>query len=353
MPESIFPALGHALRAAMPWHRAAPSAVALDGAAKVDPEAVTSTLLLEFVRERRADRRWTHLRRGLFALVLLGGLALSAYTTLRVTGTLPAGLGAEAGYRVGVVAIRCGIGAGQGSADAVIPALRRAFEDRRTEVVVLRIDSPGGSPSEAERIYSEVERLKAKHGKPVESVIDNLGASAAYLIAIHTDRITAGHYSLVGSVGAVMHAWNAADLAQKVGIVQQAYASGSLKDMGNPTRMPTGEEQAKAHALVSGIADIFAKEVVAARGERLKLAVPALTTGEAWSGAEAHAHGLVDELGTLETVLARHNATARQFGPHPGGGLGGLLARAASEVGAAFADGVATRLAASGTPAVR
>jgi protease-4 len=308
----------------------------------IDAQLVTQTMLLEFLRERRSDRRWAQFKRLLFALILLTGIGLSVFSALRMGNLIPPS--GERNYRVGIVGIRGVIGMGTGSADAVIPALRRAFEDRRTEVVVLRIDSPGGSPSEAERIYSEVGRLKEKHKKPVESVIDNLGASAAYLIAIHTDRITAGHYSLVGSVGAVMHSWNAADLAQKVGIVQQAYASGSLKDMGNPTRVPTAEEQAKALALVSGIADIFAKEVVAARGERLKITMPALTTGEAWSGAESKAHGLVDELGTLETVLARLDSRGRFFGPHQSPAFGDAFGQWASGLGASLADGMIERL---------
>jgi protease-4 len=311
----------------------------------VDAQLVANTMLLEFARERRSDRRWTQFKRALFAFVLLGGFGLSLYSVLKSTGSiLPA---YDSGYKVGLVSIKGVIGQGQGSADSVIPALKKVFEDARTEVVVLRIDSPGGSPSEAERIYSELERLKVKHNKPVEAVIDNVGASAAYLIAIHTDRITAGQYSLVGSVGAIMQYWNAADLAGKVGITQQTFASGSLKDMGNLVRKPTEVELAKGNELVTGIASVFASEVRARRGDRLKFDGAHLTTGEAWSGVDAKSGGLVDDLGTLESVLARFDSKGRSFGPFPNNGLGGMFSRWAGAVGSEIANGMLERLQAT------
>lgn len=310
----------------------------------IDGTLVTNTMLLEFLRERRSDRRWQQTKRLLFTAVILGGFAVSIYTALRMTNSLPPS--PEREYRVGTVTIKGVIGSGSGSAEVVLPAIRKAFEDKKTEVVLLRIDSPGGSPSEAERIYVEVQRLKEKHHKSVEAVIDNMGASAAYLIAIHTDRITASQYSLVGSVGAIMHTWNAGELADKIGVFQQAYASGSLKDMGNPTRIPTALEKQKGLALVSGIADIFAKDVAAQRGDRLKIDHATLTTGEAWSGQEAKGYGLVDDLGTLEAVLSRLDSKARNFGPFPNSPFGDSLASWPQQVGAALMDGALSSLSA-------
>lgn len=311
-------------------------------AGAIDATLVTNTMLMEFMRERRSDRRWTQMKRALFVMVLLGGFMLSIYSVLKTTGSIPASHDPD--YKVGMVSIKGVIGQGQGSADSVIPALKKVFEDKQTEVVVLRIDSPGGSPSEAERIYAELERLKTEHKKPVEAVIDNVGASAAYLIAIHTDRITAGQYSLVGSVGAIMQYWNVADLAEKVGVTQQTFASGSLKDMGNLVRKPTAEELAKGHDLVTGIATVFASEVKSRRGERLKFDNAHLTTGEAWSGVDAKNGGLVDDLGTLESVLARYKSKGRSFGPFPNNGLNGLFTRWPGEIGSSIMDGMIERL---------
>lgn len=304
----------------------------------VDSTLVTNTMLLEFLRERRGDRRWAEFKRGLFVVVILGGFCLSIFTALKMTDVIPSSQAKD--YKVGTVVIRGIIGDGPGSADIIIPALRKAFEDKKTEVVLLRIDSPGGSPSEAERMYMEIDRLKAKHKKPIEAVIDNVGASAAYLIAIHTDRITAGHYSLVGSVGAIMHWWNAAEFADKVGVTQLAYASGALKDMGNPTRLPTKLEREKGLSLVSSIAVIFAQEVVTQRGNKLKIDVPTLTTGEPWSGAEALQHGLIDDIGSLESVLARYDAKGHNFGPFQHNLFGDTFAQWTHSVGAALMSGM-------------
>jgi len=319
-------------------------------ASPADATAMASTVLTEFVRDRRRERRWSTFRRALTTAFVVGSLGLSSYATLAITGSLPLFSGSDvtaaANDTVALVNVKGPISADnpQGSAEAIIPALRRAFADSRINVVVLRIDSPGGSPVESERINSELERLRKQTSKQVEAVIDNIGASAAFMIAVHADRITAGRYSLVGSVGAIMHLWDASALAEKIGVFQQTYASGALKDFGNPTRTPSPAELAKGQALVGGLGAIFGEEVIAARGNRLHMERAALTTGEAWSGVEAQRLGLVDDLGTVESVLARYDARGRDFGPGVRKGMGGLFAAWAGGVGSAFAGGVASRL---------
>jgi protease-4 len=100
---------------------------------------------------------------------------------------------------VGVVRIEGQISStDHASADSIVPLLEKAFANPNVKAVVLSIDSPGGAPVEAERIYTAIGSLKRKHPKPVVAVINNLGASAAFLIALHADKIVAGRYSLVG-----------------------------------------------------------------------------------------------------------------------------------------------------------
>ncbi len=319
-------------------------------ASPADATAIAGAVLTEFQADRRRERRWSTFRRGLTTVFVLGSLGLSVYTTLELTGRWPvfgsSDVTTAANDTVALVNVKGPISADnpQGSAETIIPALRKAFADPRINVIVLRIDSPGGSPLESERINGEIERLRHQTGKGVEAVIDNMGASAAYMLAVHTDRITAGRYSLVGSVGAIINLWNAAELADKLGVHQQTYASGSLKAFGSLTRKPTTAEEAKGQALVSGIGGIFADEVIAARGDRLHIARTDLTTGEAWSGADALRLGLVDDVGTVESVLARYDARGRDFGPGARRGMGGLFASWAGEIGSAFAGGVASRL---------
>ena len=124
------------------------------------------------------------------------------------------------GNQIAVIDINGEIGQGYiASADKVVPVLRNAFQNEDVKVVILEINSGGGSPSEAERITSEIDRLKKKHPKPIISVIGSLGASAAYMIAVHTDKVVAGKYSLVGSIGVIMQGYDAHKLADRKSVV--------------------------------------------------------------------------------------------------------------------------------------
>jgi protease-4 len=273
--------------------------------------AMADALLEDMLKERRSERRWRTIRRSL--LVAAGvGVAL-VYVAFYAT---------TFGYRLmpsedvaGVVRIDGEISAGtMASADLVIPALRAAIEAPQVKVVVLAIDSPGGAPAEAERIYRAIEALKARHKKPVISVIQNMGASAAYMIALHTERIYAANYSLVGSVGAVLTSWDLSRAMERLHVSQRVYASGDLKAMLNPFIPVTPAADRKATELVHAMGASFKQEVARARGEKLKKDVD-YATGEVWSGAQAVEIGLVDEIGTLDEVVERLSMKPHPMGP--------------------------------------
>jgi protease-4 len=189
------------------------------------------------------------------------------------------------------------------------------------KAVVLAIDSPGGSPGEAERIYRAMESLRAEHGKPVVAVISNVGASAAYLIALHANKIYAGQYSLVGSIGAVLASWDLHRAAERLEVSQRLYASGPLKAMLSPFQPTTPEADAKARLLTHGLGEAFVAEVRRLRGGRLSASAD-IATGEVWLGADARSLGLIDAIGTLEEVIRKHwNLASYDFGPRRGRGL--------------------------------
>jgi protease-4 len=262
--------------------------------------------------ERRSERRWRMLFQALFfgAPVLLGILYFLFF--LNTTGFRWGPLTSV----VGVVRIDGEIAANKvASADNVISVLEEAFANRQVKAVVLSIDSPGGAPVEAERIYSAIGSLRKKHEKPVYAVISNLGASAAYMIALHADKIVAGKYSLVGSVGAAMAPWQLDRAIARLDVSQRVYASGSLKSFLNPFTPVTPEADAKAKKLVGQLGGVFVKELQTARGKRLKQGVN-YGTGEIWGGLEAKEIGLVDEIGTLDEVIASTwGLKAYDFGP--------------------------------------
>jgi protease IV len=270
----------------------------------------------QITKERQSSLRW----RRIFQVLLFGMpviLAVLYYLVyLNVAGT-HWGPWREV---VGIVRIEGAIMPGkQAGADKVNAVLEEAFANAHVKAVVLSIDSPGGAPSEAERIYRTIDNLKKKYPKPVVAVIDNLGASAAYLIAIHADRIVAGRYSLVGSIGAIMETWQLDRALAKIDVSQRVYASGKLKSFLNPFTAPTPDADAKAKQVVTQVAGTFLAEVKAARGEALKRNVD-YATGEVWVGDEAKLIGLVDSIGTIDEVVETSwGLKTYKFGPTESG----------------------------------
>ncbi|WP_215409457.1 S49 family peptidase [Janthinobacterium sp. JC611] len=205
------------------------------------------------------------------------------------------------------------------SADKVVPALKRAFESGNVTQIVLAIDSPGGAPVEAERIGNAIHSFRKKHPKPVVAAISNVGASAAYMIALHADKIIAGKYSLVGSIGAIIAPWQLSRALDRMEISQQVYASGHLKAFLNPFTPPSQDAQAKAQDLVDRVGRTFLRELEERRGRALRHDVN-YASGEIWSGLEAKEIGLIDAIGTVDDFVdAQKEGAAFNFGPHPGG----------------------------------
>lgn len=201
------------------------------------------------------------------------------------------------------------------SADHVIPALTKAFESDHVKGVVLSIDSGGGAPLESERIYRAMESLRKAHPKPIVAVINNFGASAAYMIALHADKIYAGKYSLVGSIGAVMTGWDVHKALAKYDVSHRVFASGSLKAMLNPYVAMTPEAEHKAQQLVEDMGTQFLSELKAKRGKTLKANVN-YGSGEAWVGQSAKEIGVVDEISTIDQVVkATWDLPTKDFGP--------------------------------------
>lgn len=188
-------------------------------------------VLVDLLHERKTERRWRWIKRITFSTISIG--LFSVYLAFYANSL---------GYKVmpttefvAVINVSGPIGAGQlASAEEIVPVLEKAFQSGKAKAIALNIDSPGGQPFESERIGESIDRLKAETGKPIYAFIGNTGASAAYMLALHTDRIIAGRYSLVGSIGAVITGWDFHKLAEKLDINQRVYASGIHKNMLNP-----------------------------------------------------------------------------------------------------------------------
>lgn len=250
------------------------------------------------------ERKWRRRKRFFVSLLALIGLILWLLLYAPMLGLSAA----PASRSIGVVPIQGEIGDQYGpNARKIVPAIERACSSSMTEAVVLRISSPGGSPTDAERIAGAVDACRAgkdgKPGKRVIAVIENVGASAAYLVAVHADEVLATRYSMVGSIGAVMRSVDAEGAAKKFGLRERVYASGDLKAGNSPLTANTPAQDALSQELVDGIAKMFADEVRDRRGSKLK-ETPDMFSGRVWLAPEAVELGLIDQASTFEQLKA-------------------------------------------------
>lgn len=190
------------------------------------------------------------------------------------------------------------------SADNIVSSLRAAFEDENTKGVILRINSPGGSPVQSGYIYDEIGRLRAEHPKiKVYAVISDLGASGAYYIASAADEIYADKASLVGSIGVTAASFGFVGLMDKLGVDRRVYTSGEHKAFLDPFQPPKEEEAKFWQGVLDTTHQQFINSVKKGRGDRLKVAEnPELFSGLVWSGEQALQLGLVDALGSTSYV---------------------------------------------------
>ncbi len=190
------------------------------------------------------------------------------------------------------------------SADNIVGSLRAAFKDAGTRGVVLRINSPGGSPVQSGYIYDEIRRLRTEYPQTrVYAVITDLGASGAYYIASAADAIYADKASLVGSIGVTAAGFGFVGAMEKLGIDRRLYTAGEHKAFLDPFSPPRADEAEFWESVLQTTHRQFIDSVRKGRGARLKDAEhPELFSGLVWSGEQALELGLVDGLASSSQV---------------------------------------------------
>jgi protease-4 len=188
------------------------------------------------------------------------------------------------------------------SAEKINASLRAAFKDGTTKGVVLRINSPGGSPVQAQNIYDEIRRLRKKYPRiPLYAVIEDICASGGYYVAAAADRIYVTRSSIVGSVGVRMDGFGVTGLMQKLGVERRLLTAGKNKGFLDPF-LPEDEKQKEyAQAMLDQIHRQFIDDVRQGRGKRLK-ETPEIFSGLIWTGQQSLELGLADGYGTLHSV---------------------------------------------------
>ncbi len=253
-----------------------------------------SKLGQDLIKENRRMRRGRLFRRLLFFVVVIAIFAMPYLDTENISGAVNLKQAHIASIELqGLVMPEAEI-----DADQVIDSLQRAFEAEQSRGVLLKINSPGGSPVQAERIYDEIIRLRALYpDKKVVAVIEDIGASAAYYIASAADQIVASKSSLVGSIGVIVNGFGAVDAMKKLGIERRLITAGENKGMLDPFSPQDATQEAYMQRIVDQVHAQFISAVKQGRGDRL-LDRADIFSGLVWNGEEAMQLGLVDHLGS-------------------------------------------------------
>lgn len=232
---------------------------------------------------------------------------------------------------------------GDASAEHVVSALQSAFDDKGTAGVVLRINSPGGSPVQAGIINDEIARLRAKHPEvPIYAVVEDLCASGGYYVAAAADQIFVDKASIVGSIGVLMDGFGFTGTMDKLGVDRRLLTAGQNKGFLDPFSPQNDQHKAHAQVMLNEIHQQFIEVVRKGRGARLKES-PDMFSGLMWSGAKSVELGLADAFGTVDSVAREvikvedirdytvkanfAEKLAKQFGADMAEGAASVLAR--------------------------
>ncbi len=296
-------------------------------------QSLLERLAFASLDEQRKTRRWSIFFKAFFAIYLLVLLVIA----------LTSGLAERplAGKYTALVDVNGVIAANSlASADNIVAGLRGAF-DSGAKGVILRTNSPGGSPVQANYINGEIQRLRKKHpDTPIYAVIGDICASGCYYAVASTDKIYANRSSIVGSIGVLMNGFGFVDSMRKLGVERRLLKAGDNKDFLDPFSPLNPQHREHAQELLNKVHQQFIAVVKEGRGETLK-ETPDTFTGLFWTGEEALQMGLIDEFGSASYVAREVigageivNFTRKE----------NLLDRFARRIGTAMASTLATRL---------
>ncbi|MCW9030219.1 MAG: signal peptide peptidase SppA [Gammaproteobacteria bacterium] len=291
---------------------------------------VISKLAFAAVNEQRRARKWSIFFKALFFVYLLV-LFITAMSSSDSSGNL-----GKSSEHTALVEVKGVIAdGGEASADNIIQGLRAAFKEPNAKAVILRINSPGGSPVQAGYVYDEIKRLRLKHKeKKVYAVISDMCASGGYYIAVAADEIYADKASIVGSIGVLMNGFGFTKAMDKMGVERRLYTAGTSKGFLDPFSEVKQSDKDHIQALLGTIHNQFISTVKEGRGKRL-VDDEKLFTGLIWTGEESVALGLTDGLGS-SSFVAREIIEAEKiidYTPRPN-----YLDRLADRIGVAMAS---------------
>lgn len=256
---------------------------------------ILEKLLLEVYREQRRNRIWRWIKwlvwLFLFFIILgalvgeseLGDTTESHTAVINLTGT---------------------ISSEEDQAEILSIGLEKAYRNKNVKGIIIRANSPGGSPVVSNTAYNEIRYLKEKNpGIPLYVVAEDMCASGCYYIASAADKIYADPASLVGSIGVIGSSFDFTELMDKIGVKRRIKIAGNNKGMGDPFTPETPEQNHIWQGMLTSIHQQFIDAVKQGRGSRLKYKNhPDVFSGRAYTGTEAKAIGLIDDFGSIYSV---------------------------------------------------
>lgn len=292
-------------------------------------------LASEALIEQRRKRRW-----GIFFKILgftYIGVLVGTLMGIASTPNLEVGRHTALVNLDGIIATDT-----MASANSVNSSLRDAFENQHSVGVILRINSPGGSPVQAGLINDEIERLRAKYpNKPLYAVVEEICASGGYYVAAAADKIYVDKASLVGSIGVIMDGFGFTGTMGKLGVERRLITAGENKGFLDPFSESDPYQVEFAKQMAQEIHQQFINVVKEGRGEKLS-SNPELFSGLLWTGAKSIELGLADELGSIDTV-ARDVLTAEKILDYTD--KGSFAERFAQRMGVVFGLGIRSMFA--------
>lgn len=253
-------------------------------------------LLLENLKETRKARRWKAVLR-VFTLLVLVAVVIVVFD-FHLPGR---GIGVE--KHTAMVTLDGEISSSSmANALDINSSLTSAFENENSAGVVLRINSPGGSPVQAGMINDEIHRLRKLYPKkPFYVVVEDICASGGYYVAVAADQILVDKASIVGSIGVIMEGFGFTGLMDKLGVTRRMITAGSNKGMMDPFSKENPQQIEMIKTMIDEIHQQFITVVKEGRGARLKDSAD-LFSGRVWNGEQAVKIGLADGFGTVDTV---------------------------------------------------
>ena len=300
---------------------------------------VLEKLVMASVTEHRRARRW-----GIVFKSLL--LAYAVVALWLIAEPLSGRKHSDSGQHTAVISVAGPIVDGaETNADNIIEGLRAAVESKGTKGIILKMNTPGGSPVQAAYVYQEIRRLKQeKPDLPIHAVVSDLCASGGYYIASAADKIFVSPSSVVGSIGVIMNGFGFVDAMKNLGIERRLMTAGEHKAILDPFTQVNPAEKSHIQGLINDVHRQFIDAVKQGRGERLK-ENPDLFSGLVWTGDESIRLGLADQIGDVRSV-AKEVIGAKELVDFTTQER--LIERLSHRIGASFGQSVAEMLGLSG-----